>query len=185
MVLLSVAYSTKVYPPTTIQGKSTNTTVNQTAATPTPSAAAAPPTRNPELEFPATNYYELESRVHTDQWTIPFRQDESLAICLRAAIKMLHHDLAYSDEQCISFMERTLPDAFYKVTTQILSNGAWYIVVIGEYPFNLSLICCIRNFSSFRGTLCNALCTIPCGVHADMQGRVKQPFPTVITTVCV
>ena len=124
MVLLSVAFSTKVYPPTTIQGKSTNTTVNQTAATPTPSAAAAPPTRNPELEFPATNYYELESRVHTDQWTIPFRQDESLAICLRAAIKMLHHDVAYSDEQCISFMERTLPDAFYKVTTQILSNGA-------------------------------------------------------------
>jgi len=71
--------------------------------------------RNPEVEFPLTNFYELESRVHTDQWTIPFRQDESLAICLRAATKMLHHDVAYSDEQCISFMERTLPDAFYKV----------------------------------------------------------------------
>lgn len=98
-----------------MQGKSlNNTTVNPTAATPTVSAAA-PPTRNPEVEFPATNYYELESRVHTDQWTIPFRQDESLAICLRAAIKMLHQDIAYSDEQCISFMERTLPDAFFKV----------------------------------------------------------------------
>ena len=99
-----------------MQGKPLNTTVDPTAATPTVPAAAAPPTRNPELEFPATNYYELESRVHTDQWTIPFRQDESLAICLRAAIKMLHHDVAYSDEQCISFMERTLPDAFFKVS---------------------------------------------------------------------
>ena len=113
---IKCSFVPKGYPPTTIQGKSLNTTVNPTAATPTVStAAAAPPARNPELEFPATNYYELESRVHTDQWTIPFRQDESLAICLRAAIKMLHHDVAYSDEQCISFMERTLPDAFFKV----------------------------------------------------------------------
>ena len=113
-------YYLKVYPSTTtMQGKSLNTTVNQAAATPTASAAA-PPTRNPELEFPATNYYELESRVHTDQWTIPFRQDESLAICLRAATKMLHHDVAYSDEQCISFMERTLPDAFTKVSILIV-----------------------------------------------------------------
>ena len=115
--VVNVVFFLKVF-----QGKSTDTTVNQTATTPTVSAAAAPPTRNPELEFPATNYYELESRVHTDQWTIPFRQDESLAICLRAAIKMLHHDVAYSDEQCISFMERTLPDAFFKVTTQILGK---------------------------------------------------------------
>ena len=116
--VINTAVSLKVYPSTTMttmQGKSLNTTVNPTAATPTVSAAA-PPIRNPELEFPATNYYELESRVHTDQWTIPFRQDESLAICLRAAIKMLHHDVAYSDEQCISFMERTLPDAFFKVS---------------------------------------------------------------------
>ena len=114
----------QVYPPTTMttmQGKSINTTVNPTAATSTV-PATAPPTRNPELEFPATNYYELESRVHTDQWTIPFRQDESLAICLRAAIKMLHHDVAYSDEQCISFMERTLPDAFYKVSISVDSG---------------------------------------------------------------
>ena len=101
---------------TTVPGKSISTGINPVAATPTLSAtAAAQPMRNPEVEFPLTNFYELESRVHTDQWTIPFRQDESLAICLRAATKMLHHDVAYSDEQCISFMERTLPDAFYKV----------------------------------------------------------------------
>ena len=119
----------KVYPSTTmmsVQGKPLNTTVNSTAATPTVSAAAAPAARNPELEFPATNYYELESRVHTDQWTIPFRQDESLAICLRAAIRMLQRDVAYSDEQCISFMERTLPDAFFKVSIyQSVSSCGW------------------------------------------------------------
>jgi len=101
---------------TTIPGKSISTGITPVAATPTINAGtAAQPMRNPEVEFPLTNFYELESRVHTEQWTIPFRQDESLAICLRAATKMLHHDVAYSDEQCISFMERTLPDAFFKV----------------------------------------------------------------------
>ncbi|XP_065904481.1 ubiquitin carboxyl-terminal hydrolase 24-like isoform X2 [Dysidea avara] len=101
---------------TTIPGKSSvSTGITPVAATPTISATTAQPMRNPEVEFPLTNFYELESRVHTEQWTIPFRQDESLAICLRAATKMLHHDVAYSDEQCISFMERTLPDAFYKL----------------------------------------------------------------------
>lgn len=128
----------KVYPPTTVQGKSINTTVNPTAATPTVSTAA-PPTRNPELEFPATNYYELESRVHTDQWTIPFRQGESLAICLKAAIRMLHHDVAYSDEQCISFMERTLPDAFFKVNTRMAGGVGVCLLWLRTHPFSLSL----------------------------------------------
>lgn len=41
------------------------------------------------IEFPLTHYYELEGRVHTDQWSIPYKREESLAICMLAAIKMV------------------------------------------------------------------------------------------------
>ncbi len=41
------------------------------------------------IEFPLTHYYELEGRVHTNQWSIPYKRDESLAICMVATIKMV------------------------------------------------------------------------------------------------
>lgn len=41
------------------------------------------------IEFPLTHYYELESRVHTEQWSIPYKRDESLAICMMATIRMI------------------------------------------------------------------------------------------------
>jgi len=41
------------------------------------------------IEFPLTHFYELEGRVHTDQWSIPYKRDESLAICMVATIKMI------------------------------------------------------------------------------------------------
>ena len=41
------------------------------------------------IEFPLTHYYELEGRTHTDQWSIPYKKDESLAICMTATIKMM------------------------------------------------------------------------------------------------
>ena len=41
------------------------------------------------IEFPLTHYYELEGRVHTDQWSIPYKRDESLSICMVAAIRMI------------------------------------------------------------------------------------------------
>ena len=41
------------------------------------------------IEFPLTHFYELESRVHTDQWSIPYKRDESLAICMVATIRMI------------------------------------------------------------------------------------------------
>lgn len=39
-------------------------------------------------KFPVTNLYELQSRVFTDQWSIPYKKEESLGKCLIAAIKM-------------------------------------------------------------------------------------------------
>ena len=41
------------------------------------------------IEFPLTHFYELESRVHTDQWSIPYKRDESLAICMVQTTKMI------------------------------------------------------------------------------------------------
>lgn len=41
------------------------------------------------IEFPLTHYYELEARVHTEQWSIPYKRDESLAICMVAATRMI------------------------------------------------------------------------------------------------
>lgn len=41
------------------------------------------------IEFPLTHFYELESRVHTDQWSIPYKREESLAICMVATTNMI------------------------------------------------------------------------------------------------
>ena len=61
--------------------------------TPTPSehiaASAVPKQPHGSIEFPLTHFYELESRVHTEQWSIPYKRDESLAICMVSAIKMI------------------------------------------------------------------------------------------------
>lgn len=40
------------------------------------------------MEFPTTNLYELEGRVFTDTWSIPYKRDESLGKCLIAAAKL-------------------------------------------------------------------------------------------------
>ena len=47
------------------------------------------PETSSSIEFPLTHYYELEGRVHTDQWSIPYKRDESLAICMMATTKMI------------------------------------------------------------------------------------------------
>lgn len=41
------------------------------------------------IEFPLTHYYELEGRVHTEQWSIPYKREESLAICMVATTRMI------------------------------------------------------------------------------------------------
>ena len=48
------------------------------------------------VEFPLTHYYELEGRVHTEQWSVPYKRDESLAICMVAAIKMIREGRIFS-----------------------------------------------------------------------------------------
>ena len=49
-----------------------------------------PSPRTSGVEFPLTHFYELESRVHTEQWSIPYKREESLGVCMLATIKMIH-----------------------------------------------------------------------------------------------
>lgn len=72
------------------------------------------------MEFPATNLYELESRVFTDTWSIPYKREESLGKCLVAAARLAEEGLCDVDESCHRFMDRCLPECFHK----LLANGA-------------------------------------------------------------
>ncbi|MEQ2232154.1 Ubiquitin carboxyl-terminal hydrolase 24, partial [Ilyodon furcidens] len=69
------------------------------------------------MEFPTTNLYELESRVFTDHWSIPYKREESLGKCLIASSCLARHGLADADENCKRFMERCMPEAFKKLLT--------------------------------------------------------------------
>ncbi|ROT66789.1 putative ubiquitin carboxyl-terminal hydrolase 24 [Penaeus vannamei] len=72
------------------------------------------------MEFPTTNLYELEGRVFTDTWSIPYKREESLGKCLVAATRLAEEGLCDADESCQRFMERCLPECFQK----LLANGA-------------------------------------------------------------
>ena len=71
---------------------------------------------NSESQFPMTNYYELEGRVHADSWSIPIKKSESLGKCLTACIRMVKSGIVIEqDENCKKFLEKTIPVAFEKV----------------------------------------------------------------------
>ncbi|TSK58130.1 Ubiquitin carboxyl-terminal hydrolase 24 [Bagarius yarrelli] len=67
------------------------------------------------MEFPTTNLYELESRVFTDHWSIPYKREESLGKCLIASTSLARMGLADADENCKRFMDRCMPEAFKKL----------------------------------------------------------------------
>ena len=43
---------------------------------------------NVSLEFPVAYLYELENRVFTESWSIPYKKEESLGKCLIAATRL-------------------------------------------------------------------------------------------------
>ncbi len=65
--------------------------------TPTGEETAVGQTASTNIEFPLTHFYELEGRVHTEQWSIPYKRNESLAICMVATIKMIREGTYVSD----------------------------------------------------------------------------------------
>ncbi|XP_041474973.1 ubiquitin carboxyl-terminal hydrolase 24-like isoform X2 [Lytechinus variegatus] len=68
-------------------------------------------------EFPTGNLYELEGRVFTDQWSIPYKKEESLGKCLIAATRFASEGRMESDENCMRFVNRCMPEAFRKLLT--------------------------------------------------------------------
>ena len=67
--------------------------------------------------FPETNLYELETRVFQDNWSIPYKRDESLGKYLVAAEKLARDGLMEEDEHCKKFLDRIMPEAFRKLLT--------------------------------------------------------------------
>ena len=73
--------------------------------------------------FPVTNLYELETRVFQENWSIPYKRDESLAKCLIAAEKLARDGLMEQDDHCKKFLERIMPEAFLKLLTSHLTGS--------------------------------------------------------------
>ncbi|CAH1774066.1 unnamed protein product [Owenia fusiformis] len=69
------------------------------------------------MEFPVTNLYELEGRVFTDQWSIPYKKEESLGKCLVASTRLAAEGLCETDDNCVRFMDRCMPEALSKLMT--------------------------------------------------------------------
>ena len=67
--------------------------------------------------FPVTHLYELETRVFQDNWSIPYKREESLGKCLVAAEKLARDGLMEQDDHCKKFLERIMPEAFRKLLT--------------------------------------------------------------------
>ena len=72
--------------------------------------------RNADV-FPVTHLYELETRVFQDNWSIPYKREESLGKCLVAAEKLAREGLLEQDDHCKKFLERIMPEAFRKLLT--------------------------------------------------------------------
>ncbi len=73
------------------------------------------PNAETSKEFPATNLYELEGRVFTDQWSIPYKKEESLGKCLIASARFAEENLIDTDENCRRFVSRCMPEAIRKL----------------------------------------------------------------------
>ena len=69
------------------------------------------------MEFPVTNLYELDTRVFQDNWSIPYKREESLGKCLVAATRLAEEGLLEQDENCKKFIDRVMPEAFKKLLT--------------------------------------------------------------------
>ncbi|KAG1652915.1 Ubiquitin carboxyl-terminal hydrolase 24 [Nymphon striatum] len=92
------------------------------------------------LEFPTTHLYELESRVFTDQWSIPFKKEESLGKCLTCAIRLAQEGLSEADENCKRFVDKTMPESFKKLLNTLVVQKWNYEIQEGIYDMVMLLM---------------------------------------------
>lgn len=90
--------------------------------------------------FPQANLYELEQRVFVDQWSIPYKKDESLAKCLIAATNLAKEGQCESNSDCRNFMESCMPECFRKLLTALAVRNWQPDVQEGVYNMLMLLI---------------------------------------------
>lgn len=90
--------------------------------------------------FPQTNLYELEQRVFVDQWSIPYKKDESLAKCLIAATNLAKEGQCESNSDCRSFVESCMPECFRKLLTALAVRNWAPDVQEGVYNMLMLLV---------------------------------------------
>lgn len=83
------------------------------------------------IEFPTTNLYELESRVLTDHWSIPYKREESLGKCLLASTY-----LARLGKISLSYLRCCYGTNFIFVFAVV------YVILVRPFIFSVSVIPC-------------------------------------------
>ena len=83
--------------------------------------------------FPVTHLYELETRVFQDNWSIPYKREESLGKCLVAAEKLARDGLMEQDDHCKKFLDRIMPEAFRKLLTSNATHRYEILYLYNRY----------------------------------------------------
>jgi hypothetical protein len=65
--------------------------------------SSAAPDKEEPFEFPVPYLYELENRVFTESWSIPYKREESLGRCLLAANRLAQEGNAFCDNLVFIF----------------------------------------------------------------------------------
>ena len=155
-------------------------------------AAAAEGSSDNNMEFPVTNLYELDTRVFQDNWSIPYKRDESLGKCLVAATRLAGEGLLEQDENCKKFIDRVMPEAFKKLLTSPATHR-WQT----EIQEGILLMCelyldLVVTRLQYDPVPCHLLATLSLIMDvkndwnnkkfipmAEIHDRIKQRFPDI------
>ena len=152
------------------------------------------------MEFPVTNLYELDSRVFQDNWSIPYKREESLGRCLVAATRLAGEGLLEQDENCKKFIDRVMPEAFKKLLTStatqrwtsevqegiLLMCELYLDLLVTRMKYDpipchlLSTLALIFDSDNYWNNKNIALRNITCTytLRAANMARLKRPAPT-------
>ncbi|CAF1028510.1 unnamed protein product, partial [Didymodactylos carnosus] len=129
-------------------------------------------------KFPKNKLKELMEKVLSDKWYIPCKVDESLGVCLVAATKLTHEGLANLNEDCKSFIDIIVPDAFRKLQNTPSVNGWPDDIQFGIFEILelfIDLVCTQLRCPLVPVGLLNILAlTFDCTTTYQQQHKTKQ-----------
>jgi len=77
--------------------------------------------------------------VFQDNWSIPYKREESLGRCLVSATNLARENLMEADDNCKKFIDRVMPEAFrfavYLISVVLV---VYFIARQGEQTFLLT-----------------------------------------------